>query len=114
MGNGIALGNNADMIDIGDLSVCNCNELCERKIGNDRLSYKLISSVEVFESRPVKVYGIEVECTLFGDVQKSRVTDITSDYEFALQLLDIMADNAVLPATLKDIIQDFVDNKYTV
>lgn len=52
-------------------------------------------------------YGVRVSTTLFGEEETAVVEDIASDPERAAEFVRVIADNIVLPCTLKDIAEDF-------
>ena len=59
-------------------------------------------------------YGVRVTTTLFGEEETESVDDIASDLERAAEFVRIIADNAVLPCTLKDIAADYVTEECMV
>ncbi len=79
---------------------------------NKKLIYSLIESECDIEDQNVITYGIEIECSLFGYDEKSKILNITSNIEMAKELFDLIACNAVTPISLKDIVEDFLEEKY--
>ncbi|MDR0947797.1 MAG: DUF6514 family protein [Ruminococcus sp.] len=69
-----------------------------------KLSYQLIKSVHM----GVTVYGIKVINDLFNKTEECLVSDVTCEESAALKLLDLCADNAVLPITLQNVCEDFI------
>lgn len=85
--------------------------LKEINIAQDRLCYCLTESVR--EDGSV-TYGVEVTTTLFGAPEVSAVDDISPDRQFAEKFLNMLADNLVLPSTLKEVAEEFVASYFTV
>lgn len=73
------------------------------KIAAGRLCYELIEST----SKGYVCFGVRISTTLFGEEESAYVEDISSIYEKAEEFFKLMADNAVLPCTLKDIAEDY-------
>lgn len=91
----------------------NCEEIVnELSVGNSKLVYRLIKNTKSIDGEVNDVYGIEVECSLFGSREISRVEDVTTKLDLATELFEVIADNAVLPSSLKDIIEDFIVKNY--
>ena len=63
------------------------------------------------EKEGVTVYGIEIECTLFGETDTFKHDDVTTDYDTAKELLNLLADYMVLPCTALEIIDEYIDTK---
>lgn len=82
-----------------------CISICGGK-----LVYQLIDS----EYDGVKVYGLEISCSLFVDYDFIRIEDISSDYCFMTDMLSILADNVVTPCVAKEIISEYLATKFTV
>lgn len=78
------------------------------KIAGEKLIYQLFSDETEIENENVKVYGIRITSKLYDVEETSEVSDITSRYEFAQEIFDMLIENAVLPCTLKDIIIDLI------
>ncbi len=75
-----------------------------------RLIYILTESENEFES----CYGIIIRCKLFGEEESASVDDISCDKEKTEQFMKLLADNNVLPCTLKDIAEDYLTAECTV
>ena len=82
-------------------------------IGNSKLVYRLIKNTKSIDGQVNDVYGIEVESSLFSDKEIARVEDVTTKIDLAKELFEIIVDNAVLPSSLKDIVEDFIVKKYS-
>jgi len=82
-------------------------------LANQRLIYRLIESEYEIEDSKAVCYGIEIESSLFGEIEKSKVVDITTDLNFASDIFDLLYENLVTPISLKDILEDFVTQKYS-
>lgn len=92
----------------------NCEEIINQlTIGNSKLVYTLFKNTKSIDGQVNDVYGIAVECSLFDNKEISRVEDITTDVDLATEIFEIIADNAVLPISLKDIVEDFIVKKYS-
>lgn len=87
--------------------------ISELSVGNSKLKYRLIKNTRSIDGQVNDVYGIEVESSLFDNLEIARVEDVTTKLEFAQELLETIADNAVLPTSLKEIIEDFIVEKYS-
>ena len=53
-------------------------------------------------------FGVSIAIPEFGETE--TVTDITSDKEKMLSLLDVLATNFVTPVSLRDILEDWLGN----
>ena len=97
-------------------NICRQIKICEQKKGRTamkiikehktaagRLCYELIEST----SKGRVCFGVRVSTTLFGDEESAYVEDVSHIYERAEKFFDLIADNAVLPCTLKDIAEDY-------
>ena len=73
------------------------------KIASGRLCYELIEST----SKGYVCFGVRVSTTLFGEEESEYVEDISCIYEKADEFFKLIADNNVLPCTLKDIAEDY-------
>lgn len=69
--------------------------------------YRSLKGMVCMEGEWVQTYGIEIE-TDAGD--RCAVGDITPDKERALALLELVYRMEVTPATLQDIVQDYIEN----
>ncbi len=85
---------------------------CE-KIGNSMLIYRMIESSELIEDNMVVCYGIEIESSLFGAKDKNKVLNISSKYEIVKELFDVLTTNFVTPFCLREIVEDFLVEKYS-
>lgn len=81
-------------------------KLLEISIASGRLNYRLTD----YEGH----YGLDVECTLFEKLDRVVINDITTDMALAQKLLYLVAENAVLPANLADIVLDFISEEYSI
>jgi hypothetical protein len=59
-------------------------------------------------------YGVSVLSTLFGEPEEAAVRDISSDYDYAERFFLLIADNTVLPSTLKEIAEEYIALKSEV
>lgn len=82
----------------------------EMTIAGGRLIYRL---TEENNDMSVKSYGISISTTLFGAEETEAVKDISTEKSFVETLMSVLADNIVLPSTLKEIVGDYVAAKYT-
>ncbi|HKM32715.1 MAG TPA: DUF6514 family protein [Oscillospiraceae bacterium] len=73
-------------------------------VGNGGLEYCIVQSNEDGHQS----YGIELKCSLFGDEDTARIDDISTDFRFMKNLVDILAENLVTPCTARDIVQDIL------
>ena len=53
-------------------------------------------------------YGISISCSLFGKEQYLTVEDITSNYDMAYVMVNMLADHAALPSNAKEIIENML------
>jgi hypothetical protein len=95
--------------------------LYEIKLAGERLSYRIISNergeegLSSLPSLPRQTcYGVSVSTTLFGEEEEETVDDFSSDYGETEKFLHLLADNTVLPSTLKEIAEEYIAAKYTV
>ena len=98
------------------IQVSNCNsreELESISLANGKIVYKLFQSLCEVDERTVLCYGIEIICSLFGDVETESIPDITTKYEIAKELYDSVSENLVTPVVLRDIVEDFLSHKYS-
>ena len=75
-----------------------------------RLCYSLTETV----TENGKSYGITIRTTLFGEEEIQSVNDISGDIDKMEQFIEVLAENNVLPCTLKDIAEDYIAAEYTV
>ncbi len=107
---------NSQTVQEKNISVTSCSpeKVIESQVlANRKLIYKLLETEIIVEDTIVTCYGVEIECTLFGECEKEKFTDITSKYQFAKELFDLLCDNLVAPISLKEIIEDFITEKYS-
>ena len=52
-------------------------------------------------------FGARVSTTLFGAEESAYIEDLSPNFERAERFVMLIADNSVLPCTLKDIAEDF-------
>lgn len=69
-----------------------------------RLCYSLTETVTEYG----KTYGITIRTTLFGEEEIQSVNDISGDIDKMEQFITVLAENNVLPCTLKDIAEDYI------
>lgn len=89
------------------------NVMIREVLANQKLVYKLIESDYEMEDTIANCYGIEIECYLFGERETSKVLNITSKIEIAKELFDLLCANLVTPISLKEIVEDFITEKYS-
>ncbi len=87
-------------------------KILEETIGNGHLSYALIKQSQEYEGDIVDSYGIRIICSLFGAQEEIEMLDITSDYSVARELFELVTVNLVTPVTLKDVVEDYIYDKY--
>ena len=75
-----------------------------------KLLYTLFSE----ENDGSERYGITVASRIFGDEETATVHDITTDYDFAERLADLLADNLVLPSTFHEVVEEYIAAEFTV
>ena len=78
--------------------------LKEISLSQGRLTYGLTE----MSLSTIPTYGIEAATTLFGEKEAEQIRHITTDREFAEKLLYTLADNTVLPSTLKEVVEEYV------
>ncbi|MCL2055385.1 MAG: DUF6514 family protein [Oscillospiraceae bacterium] len=84
--------------------------LKELSTAQGRLTYGLTES----KLGNVPTFGITVSTTLFGGEETALVEHITADYDFAEKFFYLLADNTVLPSTLKEIAEEYISAKTAV
>lgn len=89
------------------------NVIAEEKAGGERIRYRLVSSEKDIDGVNTVVYGIHILSTLFGNPEEAIVKDITSDIDFAKDIFRIVSDNLVLPVSLVEIVEDYINAKYS-
>jgi len=58
-------------------------------------------------------YGITVNSTLFGD-ETATLSEISTDEIFVQRLMNMLADNMVLPSTFREVVEEYVTATMTV
>lgn len=58
-------------------------------------------------------YGITVNSTLFGD-ETATLSEISTDEIFVQRLMNMLADNMVLPSTFREVVEEYVAAAMTV
>ena len=58
-------------------------------------------------------YGITVNSRLFGD-ETATLSEISTDGIFVSRLMNMLADNMVLPSTFKEVVEEYVAAAMTV
>ncbi len=98
------------------IQVTNCSSeqtLETVRLANSKMQYRLFQSeCEVDENR-VLCFGIEIICNLFGEVEEKRIDDITTKYEVAKELFNLLCENLVTPVSMSDIVEDYLIEKYS-
>ncbi len=79
------------------------NTIATIETARGRLCYTLFST----SNNGSEHYGITVKSTLF-DNETSAVEDISTDIDFVRRLMNILADNTVLPSTFNEIVEEYV------
>lgn len=78
------------------------------------ISYFLISYDDIFEDENVIFYSIH--CTMKDKYENlidyKFVDSITTNFDFALHIFDIISKNSVTPNTLKDCIYDILVSEF--
>ena len=78
----------------------------------NKLNYQLIGENTGNEKYPV-TYGVRVETSLFGSLQDVQIGDITVNKAYAEELFSLLVTYLVTPISLKDVIEDFLYEKYS-
>ncbi|MBP1548810.1 MAG: hypothetical protein J6A05_02300 [Oscillospiraceae bacterium] len=58
-------------------------------------------------------YGITVNSTLFGD-ETATLSEISTDEIFVQRLMNMLADNMVLPSTFREVVEEYVTATMTI
>ena len=58
-------------------------------------------------------YGITVNSTLFGN-ETATLSEISTDEIFVRRLMNMLADNMVLPSTFKEVVEEYITTAMTV
>ena len=98
------------------IHVTNCTGEEEHEIislANQKVIYRLFQSECEVDEQKALCFGIEIICTLFGEKETEKIPDITTKYDVAKELFDILCENLITPVCLKDIVEDFLIKKYS-
>ncbi len=79
----------------------------EISTASNRINYKLFTT----ETDNIIQYGMIISTTLFGAEESDCVKDITTDKELAERMLYTFADNTVLPSTMREIIEEYINEE---
>lgn len=79
------------------------------EIAKGKLRYTLFSTA----SNGFTHYGITVNSTLFGD-ETATLSEISTDEIFVQRLMNMLADNMVLPSTFREVVEEYVTATMTV
>ena len=82
------------------------NNCYEVSIASGRLTYLLTENNSE--------YGIKVDCKLFDSIETFNVDNVTTNISMARDLLELLAENAVLPSNAGDVVADYVCDTYNV
>ncbi len=85
------------------------NTITTIEIAKGKLRYILFST----DSDGFTHYGITVNSTLFGD-ETATLSEISTDEIFVQRLMNMLADNMVLPSTFRDVVEEYVSVAMTV
>lgn len=80
-----------------------------RRYCGGRVSYRMLKSESFCDGNPRDVYGIEVVSSLFDGRESALLMDISTDYDCVKNLYDMVVENLVMPCTLKDITEDYLE-----
>ena len=72
----------------------------------DSLEYYILKGLKTVEEKSAIVHGIELR----KGEEACVVSDISADQDVVEILVEKFIENTVTPTTLKDIVQDFVEN----
>lgn len=94
---------------------CMGREVLERAcIAENRLTYTLFQNQCVIDEQTTALcFGISVECSLFGEKEYDVISDITTKFNVAKKLFDLMVDNMVTPVSFRDIVEDYLVSLYS-
>lgn len=73
-------------------------------LAGGRLVYQTFKNMQ----SGITVYGIKISSTLFSAPEEHIVSDVTVNPDTINILFDLCVENAVLPSTLQDIVEDFI------
>lgn len=85
------------------------NTITTIEIAKGKLRYILFST----DSDGFTHYGITVNSTLFGD-ETATLSEISTDEIFVQRLMNMLADNMVLPSTFREVVEEYVSVAMTV
>lgn len=85
------------------------NTITTIEIAKGKLRYILFSTA----SDGFTHYGITVNSTLFGD-ETATLSEISTDEIFVQRLMNMLADNMVLPSTFREVVEEYVTATMTV
>ena len=85
------------------------NTITTIEIAKGKLRYILFST----NSDGFTHYGITVNSTLFGD-ETATLSEISTDEIFVQRLMNMLADNMVLPSTFREVVEEYVSVAMTV
>lgn len=85
------------------------NTITTIEIAKGKLRYILFST----DSDGFTHYGITVNSTLFGD-ETATLSEISTDEIFVQRLMNMLADNMVLPSTFREVVEEYVSAAMTV
>ena len=78
----------------------------ELSIAQGRITYYLTETNIDGE----QTYGIKVATTLFGGLETEHIKNITSNYDYTEELFYLLADNTVLPSTLREVVEEYISS----
>lgn len=85
------------------------NTITTIEIAKGKLRYILFST----HSNKLTHYGITVNSTLFGD-ETATLSEISTNEIFVSRLMNMLADNMVLPSTFKEVVEEYVTAAVTI
>jgi len=85
------------------------NTITTIEIAKGKLRYILFST----DSDGFTHYGITVNSTLFGD-ETATLSEISTDEIFVQRLMNMLADNMVLPSTFREVVEEYVSAAMTI
>lgn len=92
----------------GDEISAKSQTIREEVVGGGKLTYLLTKTDTLVEGVPVCVYGLAVTSTLFGEAETAAFSDVSSIFERVEELFETLVRNTVLPCTLHDVLEDFM------
>ena len=85
------------------------NTISTIETAKHKLRYILFST----NSDGLTHYGITVSSALFGE-ETATLSEISTDKIFVQRLMNMLADNLVLPSTFKEVVEEYVSAVMTV